>query len=483
MKILVLNPSTIFTKNVVRDVLYGCWCGGKRIGGGTVPPFALLGVATLLKKDGNQVEFIDAQAEQIALERIYPRIIDKEMIVISTSTMTFEEDASLLEALKQRKPSILTIAFGSHPTFLPQATLARPGVDVAVQREPEYIIRDIARCLREGKRWQNTAGIAFKENNAHISNPEYPFIDNLDDLPFPDLSLLPKNVDYFNPIVKRMPYMTVATSRGCPGKCSFCTAPAFDGNKVRFQSAEYVLEEIKYFISCGYREIYFRDDTFFVDKKRDAEICRAIIADKFDVTWIANARIGMIDKEMMRLAKAAGCHTIKFGVESGDQGVLDRAHKGYDIAHAIATFKWARELGLATHAHLMLGMPGDNEETIRKTIRFSKTLNATTATFGICTPYPGAPLYEEVLRAHPEIKDGSQFDLSKLHVTGLFNETYSDIKRGKLERYIQKAYRSFYLDPRVLYDLARQIRSADDIKRIALAGSRVLDFSFFGNKE
>jgi radical SAM superfamily enzyme YgiQ (UPF0313 family) len=480
MKILVLNPPTCLSKNVVRDVLYGCWCGGKRIGGATVPPFALLQVATVLKNDNNDIDFLDAQAEQISLGRLKQRVFKTEIAMVLTSTMTFEEDAKTLQYLKEINPGILTIVFGSHPTFLPQATLAKPGIDIAVRHESEYVLRDIVRCFRQGLDWKQVRGIAYKDNNRFFINPAYPFIENLDELPFPDVSLLPKNIDYFSPIVRRMPYIATATSRGCSGRCVFCTAPSFEGNRLRFQSAAYVVEEIKYFLQKGFKEIYFRDETFFVDKERDKRICQEIIDKKLDVTWIANARVGMLDKETMRIAKEAGCHTIKFGIESGDQAVLDKSEKGYKIQHAYDTFTWARKIGIATHAHCMLGMPGDNEGTIKKTIKFAKELRATTATFGICTPYPGAPLYYKVLSKHPEVQDGSSLDLSKVHIRGFFNEAFADIEKDKLERYVIKAYRSFYMRPKIFWEFIKQIRTVEDIKRITLAGARVLDFAVFG---
>ena len=480
VKILILNPSSKLTKNVVRDVLYGCWCGGKRIGGAMIPPFALLQVATVLREDGNKIEFIDMQAEQIYIEEIITPILNADIVISSISTMTFEEDAMTLLQIKKINPKIITIVFGSHPTFLPKVTASRPGIDIAVRHEPEYILRDIARCIRNGKDWRKTQGIAYGGNDNLAINPPYPFIKDLDELPFPDVSLLPKDIDYFNPIVRRMPYITASTSRGCPGRCKFCTASSFGGNRVRFQSAEYVTKKIIYFMRQGYKEIYFRDDSFFVNKKRDTKICQEIIDRKLNVSWVANARIGMIDKETIGLAKRAGCHTIKFGVESGDQTILDKSNKGYIIEKAYETFKWAEEVDISTHAHCMLGMPGDNEKSIKKTINFVKELNATTASFGICTPYPGAALYDEVLRLYPEIGDGSSSDLSKLHISGLFNEIYADIKKEELEEYVKKAYRSFYLRPKVFYQLLKQIRTIDDIKRITLAGARILDFALFG---
>jgi len=480
VNVLILNPASRLRKNVVRDVLYGCWCSGKRIGGGTVPPFSLLLVATILNRDGNDVVFKDLQAEQGSIESITDLISKADVVITSTSTMTFEEDTETLRIIKKWNPAIKTIVFGSHPTFLPHSTLVKHSVDIAIQHEPEHILIDLMRALHNNGDWRKIRGIGFRKNGRPVINPKYPFIKQLDSLPFPDVSFLPKGIDYFNPIVKRPPYIATATSRGCPGKCTFCTAPRFDGNILRFQSASYVLEELDYFLHNGYREVYFRDDTFFVNKKRDREIFQGIKDNGFDVSWIGNARIGMIDRNTMELAKAAGCHTIKFGLESGDQEILDRSNKGYKIEQAYDTFKWARELDISTHAHCMLGMPGDSEESIKKTISFVHDLDSTTATFGICTPYPGTPLFDEILKLYPGIGDGTASNLDKLHVNGLYNEMYTDIKKEKLEYYIRKAYRSFYLRPKKFSDFIRQMRTMDDLKRISLAGTNVIDYALFG---
>ncbi len=481
MKILVLNPASSSTKNVIRDVLYGCWCKGKRIGGATVPPFALLEIATILQDDGHEITFLDAQAEQLPFELVEREAIENEAAIISTSTMSFREDADTLLSLKAANPRLTTVMFGSHPTFMPNYSLAHEGADIIIRHEPEFIIRDLFRSLREGgDAWKTVNGIGYRNGEAHILNPEYPYI-NLDELPFPDVTMLPKHIDYYNPLVRRMPYITTTTSKGCPAKCTFCTAPYFDGMKVRFQSAEYVVDEIEYFLDHRYREVYFRDDTFFVWKKRDIKICEEIIKRGLDVTWIANARVSMIDKEMMQLAKDAGCHTIKFGIESGVQSILDRIQKGYTVDQAYQVFDWIHEVGIHAHAHVMLGNPGDNAETVERTIAFVKELNPATATFGLCTPYPGTPLFDEVSEIFPEIKDGSASDLGRLHTEGLFNEHYTDLKKEELEAYVQKAYREFYLRPGYMMQTAvNQVRGIDDIKRLSIAASNVVDFALRG---
>ncbi|UCD57652.1 MAG: cobalamin-dependent protein, partial [Candidatus Hydrogenedentota bacterium] len=224
MRILVLNPSSKVTKNVVRDVLYGCWCKGKRIGGGTVPPFALLQVATILFRN-HEGAFLDAQAEQLDCEAVKKDIFDYDVVVISTSTMSFREDAEYLLDLKRVHPRLCTVVFGSHPTFMPQYCLAHDGIDIVVRYEPEFVLRDLMDAImRGGDEWKSIRGIGYKEDGRYHLNEKYPFIESLDALPFPDVTLLPTRVDYFNPLVRRMPYITTTTSKGCPGKCVFCTA-------------------------------------------------------------------------------------------------------------------------------------------------------------------------------------------------------------------------------------------------------------------
>ncbi len=478
MRVLVLNPMTSQAKNIVRDVVYGCWCSGKRIGGATVPPFTLVLLATLLRRNGIEADFVDAQAEQLPAEVMAERIPRYGVLAISTSTMSFQEDAAYLARMKEVNPGLVTVVFGSHPTFMPVFCLAHEGVDLVIRHEPEFILRDLIQSLASGGDYRAIKGIGWKDDGGPVLNEPYPLIENLDDLPFPDVDLLPKGIEYFNPIVRRLPYMTTTTSKGCPGRCVFCTAPTFDGKRVRFQSAAYVLDELKYFASKGVREVYFRDDTFFVSKKRDNAIMNGIIEEGLDLSWIANARVNMIDLETMRLARRAGCHTIKFGIESGSQEVLDRIEKGYKVEVAHEVFAWARECGMHTHAHVMVGNPGDTPETVEQTIEFVLALRPTTATFGICTPYPGTPLFDLVKGEHPEIGDGSAADLSRLHVEGFFNDCFCSLSGDELQDYVKKAYRRFYLRPGYwLKSLKWQLSGIDDVKRISIAATNILGFA------
>jgi len=355
--------------------------------------------------------------------------------------------------------------------------LNRQGIDIAVRREAEYIIRDIARSLRsDNDSWKSVLGIAYRENSSVVINEDYPLIENLDELPFPDRGMLDSDIDYFNPIVKCMPFTTIYTTRGCPGRCTFCSSPSFYGRHIRFRSADSVLQELRLIKNMGYREVFFRDEFFPVSKQRTQKVCQIMIEEDFDLSWICSARIGTLDFQTMQLMKKAGCHMIRFGVESGVQNILDNIIKDIKVDSTVKTFKEANQIGLSTHAHMMIGMPGETEETVEESIRFAKAIKPTIVTFGVMTPYPGTQIYEDVRNSHPEIGDASDCDLSKLHTQGFFNETFTSLNKDDLKKFIRKAYFKFYMRPNYVFSWLSRINSTDELKRVVLAGLQVFSF-------
>ncbi len=273
----------------------------------------------------------------------------------------------------------------------------------------------------------------------------------------------------------------MTTSRGCPAKCSFCTAPTFHGKQARVNSADRILEELERITALGYREIFFRDETFTAYKKRNQRVCEEILSRGLDLTWICNGRVDMIDKETMALMKRAGCHYIKFGVESGVQEILDNIRKGTRVEQAIDAYRWAHEVGIDTHAHFMIGNPGDTKDTVQTTIDHALRLDPTTATFGISTPYPGTPLFDRVAEKHPEIADGSDSNLAQIHLKAFFTDTYCDLTAEELQAFQKRAYRSFFLRPGYIARWVGRMRSIEEIRRLVLAGSNIFSFAIKGD--
>ncbi len=243
-----------------------------------------------------------------------------------------------------------------------------------------------------------------------------------------------------------------------------------------------VLEELREISRIGYKEVFFRDETFTAYKKSNWEICERMLQEGINLCWIANARVDMIDKETMMLMKKAGCHLIKFGVETGNDHILANYKKGTTTSQAVQAFRYAREVGLNTHAHIVFGGTGETSETIKKTIKFVNKLKPSTASFGILTPYPGTKLFEMVADAHPEIMDGSESNMENLHVDGFFSESVCGMRGEDLSKWIVKAYRSFYWRPSYLLERLAKISNKDEFMNMAIAGLNIFQFSLTGEK-
>jgi len=484
MKALILKPPTAgASRNVVRDFIYGCWCNGRRIGGMQMPPLNDLYVATHCRNQGIDALFIDAPFEPERFEAIRASRYDGiGAVLLLTSTQSFREDADFLRSVKEANPKTVTIMYGSHPTFVPEPCLADDAIDYIVLREPENTVAELLLALFQGRPVHDIQGIGYRDPEGKPTlTPARPFMD-MDDLPIPDRGLLPQGVDYFNPVIKRAPYTTMQTSRGCPGKCIFCTAPEFYGRRIRARSPELVVEEILQLRQKGFREIFFRDETFTAYAARNAAICEALIRKGTDVTWIANARVDTVDGPGLHLMKRAGCHMLKFGVETASDELLATYQKGTSRAQTVQAFQLAKAAGLDTHAHLVFGGPGETPATIRETIDFIKQLAPTTASFGILTPYPGTKLFDMVRQKHPEIGDGTSSNMANLHVAGFYSEALCGMSGDELSRWIVKAYREFYLRPRYVLGKLAKIRSVEELFALSVAGSNILQFALSGRK-
>lgn len=484
-KVLFLKPPMVGSgaRNVVRDFLYGCWCNGRRIGGMQMPPLTELTACTHARQDGVHPMFLDALVEPDRYRRLLQDRFDGIFAVaIMSSTQSFRQDVATFKAIKEAKPDIKTVLFGSHPTFMPKFCAQESAIDYVVVREPEETLRQLFRALVDGTPVDDMLGLGLRLADGMIRiNPHRPFTP-MNDLPIPDRTLLPRDADYFNPVVKRIPYTTMQTSRGCPAKCNYCTAPTFYGNKTRVRSAEKVIEEMQEIRRLGYREIFFRDETFSAYKGRNFTIYESMKREKLDFTWIANARVDMIDEESMRAMRDAGCHMLKFGVETGVDEMLIRYKKGTTTEQAEWAFRTAREIGLDTHAHIIFGGPEETLDTIRETISFVKKIRPSTATFGILTPYPGTEIFDIVAAKRPEIRDGSESTMENLHTEGFYSEALCGLSGEDLARQVVQAYREFYMRPSFLLDRLTKVKSFEELMISAVGGMNVLQFALTGRK-
>ncbi len=409
------------------------------------PPLSLAVIAAVLERDGHQVRIMDCPAGgrtfddvQRAIEEMHPGAI-----IWSTGTPSIESDLALASLVKRFSPAARTVVFGTHVTALDRECLqSAPDLDVIVRNEPEATVADVVNTLSAGRGIDGIAGITFRnEQGGMVRNPERPFIENLDDLPFPAWHLI--DVDRYRLPLKGRPFLMVAPLRGCPFRCSFCTCHTYYGARLRTRSVESVLAEIVHDRDhFGISDFFFWAETFVVNKNYVRDLCRAMLERGVRIAWTANSRVDTIDAELLSLMAEAGCWMLSFGIESASQTVLDQADKGTRVLDAVTAVQLARTAGIKTVGHFILGLPGETRESLEKTVAYAAQLKLDLAQFYCAVPFPGSRLYERALRERwinpPDFSNFNQ-NTPLLNLPGLPADVVS--------RYRARAYRRFYTRP------------------------------------
>lgn len=463
-RILLLLPPSVDGRPIARDLLYGCWCSGSRAGGVTYPPVPEVLLATILSRAGHTVEVADANVAPAAWPKILARAKEFDLAVSQSSWFTLEDDARALDLLRKGNPSLRTALFGAAATFSVETALESGRIDHVIPGDPEIPLLGLADGLSEGR----TLPLRIPDHH----------LQDMDSLPLPDrrrfLPLPPQA--YTNPLPNRTPYTTVFSSRGCAGTCLFCSAPEFSGRRRRTMSPRRVLEEVRHAAKEEYRDIIFRDEHMDSPPGRLEEICRLLRGNgKREIPgWACNIRADGVDAPLLASMKAAGCHTIKVGVETGNSRLRANAGKPIPDETYLNVFREVRSLGIRAHAHFLLGLPGESAATIRETIRFARRLRPSSATFGILTPFPGVALHRKTGGMDMAPGHGA---LEGFHSRALPLPWTEGLNAADLERSVRMAYRSFYLHPAVWPGLLAGVLSPASLIRKIRAGAQAAVFS------
>ncbi|MDH4137305.1 MAG: radical SAM protein, partial [Anaerolineae bacterium] len=366
------------------------------------PQVSLAQLAAMLHPDYS-VEVVDAIAERMGWEEFQQLLRDKQpryyVTQVTAPTLTNDMYGTFLA----RSLGAKTIAFGTHVTPMTQETMGPfPSLDFILRGEPELTLRELIDILEEaeagGERsvdLSHVQGLAWRRDGQIVVNADRPFIPNLDDLPLPMHHLLPLD-KYRIPMLKG-PYTFVVTSRGCPGGCCFCIKHVSYQYSVRVRSPENIMEELWLLKDLGIHNIHMYTDLFTVDRQQVIGLCNLILKEGLKIRWTCNSRVDFVDEEMLQLMGKSGCWMISWGIESGSEEVLKRAHKGISLEKAERALRWSKAAGIKNWGYFIIGLPGETEETIQQTINFSKKLPLDLALFHIAAPYPGTPFFSEVL--------------------------------------------------------------------------------------
>ena len=415
---------------------------------------------------------IDAPPAEMGIGDVIREAKGYDLIVINTSTPTIDNDATIAGLLKEHYQDIKIGFVGPHTIVLPEETLKRSAaIDFVTTGEFDYSVAEIAK----GIPFERVDGIAYRENGNIRRTPDRPPLQDLDALPFvTDIYARDLVMErYYNGYLKH-PYVSFYTGRGCRARCTYCLWPqTISGHAYRVRSVENVYDEmcnaIRLFPQA--KEFFLDDATFTDNPERAMEIARKF--KKLGITWSCNARPN-VAKETLRVLKDSGLRLLTVGFESGNQHILNNIKKGTKIPQIKEFVKATKELGILVHGAFILGLPGETEETIENTMRFALEMDPYSIQVSLVAPYPGTELYAQAIREGwlGRTKDN-------LVNNGIQNSalSYDSITSDELFRRVEEFYRRFYMRPRPILRILREmLQDRDEFGRRVREGREFFSF-------
>lgn len=432
LRVLLINPPWLFRPTTLWNFI-----DGKNI------PYGIAYIAAVLKKNYTavNVEIIDAYAENLSLDALRNRIKDfkPDILGITACTANFKDAILVVQKVKEILPKCKIVIGGRHATFCPEEALKYDFIDIVVRGEGEYTFLEIV----EGVPIQSIKGISYRIDGGITHNLNRELVEDIDNIPIPAFELLPmKNYYLAAGQVKEFPAATLLGSRGCPGRCVYCSSSVFE-NKVRYRSVKNIISEIEYLIlHYKIKEIHLLDDAFTANKELVLEFCNTIKQKNIKILWDCFSRASHVDFKLLLLMKNSGCRQISFGIESGDREVLRSIKKGVTLEMMEQAISDAKRAGLEVKSSFMLGLPMDTVESMQKTIKFAKKLDAHIASFYIATPFPGTEMYTWASREKRfKTQNWSLYDLTH----PVMQLPY--VTAEQVYDFYCKAWRVFYVNP------------------------------------
>ncbi len=423
---------------------------------------------------------IDAPAHDQSWDDIAHEFDTRDLVILHTSTPSFNQDIRTAALIKARNPNILIGFVGAKVAVEPDKSLAAtPHVDFVAREEYDFTILEIA----QGKPLAEVDGITWRA-------PDGAFIRNRDRAVIEDMDVLPM----VSPIYKRdltiekyfggyllHPYVSFYTGRGCKSRCTFCLWPqTISGHNYRFRSVPKVIEEVQYILKeiPETKEIFFDDDTLTDNHARVEELAVALgklgFGKKgFPVSWSCNAKAN-VPRKTLEILKANGLRLLLVGYESGNQQILHNIKKGLRIDVAKQFTKDCHELGIVIHGTFILGLPGETEETIEETINYAKEIDPHTIQVSLAAPYPGTFLYKQAT-------ENGWFDNSNDLLTDGGNQiaqlSYPHLPASVIFDKVEEFYKRFYFRPSKIWSIvAEMLRDWNMMKRRLREGVEFFDF-------
>lgn len=428
-----------------------------------LPPTDLLYLAAIAEKAGLEAYIRDYSLGgdfEKDLEEIKP-----DYLLANIATPTLNNDLECFTIAKKVLPKIVNIAKGAiFLTKNSEILLKHKAITYIIHGEAEETLKELLEGEKEPK---DILGLWYRDGFVAKFSGVRPFIENLDELPFPARHLIDNNI-YRRPDNNKV-QAVIKVSRGCPHHCYFCLATPTSGSKVRMRSADNIIAEIRECMTkYKIKNFIFWSDIFNQDREWTVLLCEKIIKSGLKFTWSANTRADTADERMAKLMYKAGCRLVSIGSESGSQFILDKIGKNItlnDIRDTVKAFKSAK---IKIYNYFVLGLPWEDEETAQATIDFAIELDTDFVSFYTATPLPGTRYYNYAIKElHEDIENFNNAYYQPVL------KTYSLTKERVLELH-KLAVKSFYLRPLYILRMLFKIRSFYEIKSYFLAGMQIL---------
>jgi radical SAM superfamily enzyme YgiQ (UPF0313 family) len=340
-----------------------------------IPRLGSVLLGTIMRAKGYDVRVYIEDIQAIDMNEV----LSADLVAVSAITSTAPQSYKLADLV--RKAGAVVVMGGTHTSFMPEEGLQH--ADFVVRGEGEFAFQELVDAIQRGDGFDKIQNLSYRTTDGRVvSNPERPKIPNLDVNPIPDYHLIsgwtPGGV------------VSIATSRGCPFSCTFCSVPGMYGHAFRTHSIARVLEELQ--VHKGNMYTFFADDIFTANKKRVKELLRGMIDRDLTPQWGAQVRTETVDDpELLAMMRDSNCFNVYVGFESINPRTLKLFQKKQDLGKIERSIERFHAHKIRIHGMFVVGSDEDDLETIDATAEFALKHDIDSVQFMILTPIPGSP--------------------------------------------------------------------------------------------
>jgi len=461
-RILFVNPRQWVTRPLYPERVYRRYSESAYV----LPNTSIAYLAAHLEGLGYDVGILDAYALGLSVKETAERVRDIQPFAVCYNlfTQTFLSTLSWIKEIK-RETGIPVIAGGLQVGLYPREVLTHREIDVGVTGEGWRTLPELLECLAAGGDLSRVRGICYREGEKFQATEDRPDTLSLDDVPFPARHLLP-NDRYTTLLSREWPITVMLSALGCPFQCAYCDVP---GKPYQARNPSRVAEEME---ECerrfGIREILFQDETFTLDRERVLELCEEIRSRQLTVTWSIRSRPDLVDRQLIREMKKAGLNRINFGIESGSPEILDRLNRSIPLDTIRRAVRWAKEERITTLGFFIIGLPGETEKAVKKTLAFALELDCDFAQVNKFVPQPPSLFYQETVAA-TGVDYWREYTLGDAEVIDELPGIGSSIDRRTLDEWQRRFFKAYYYRPSYIWKRLQKVRSFRELMGLARA--------------